>query len=101
MDYQFLLSIAGNSFAFLGGLLLAVDVIRANSRYRQALALSEESDDLLAGLKLTVDGVAFKKNPDAILFRRASKTAIIGSLLLTLGFLLQTAGTIAGRGGAG
>lgn len=80
----------GDFLTFLGGIVLAVDAVREEKKYRKLRAWAETiAAPELKGVILTFQGVKLKTGDDIELafIRKSAKLALAGALILTIGFM--------------
>lgn len=91
MELARLLGFAGDSVTFVSGVLLAWDAIRSEAEFVEATKIMEGlQHPVMKGVKVSVDKLVVQneRGVERVFRRRASRKAIIGSVLLAVGFLL-------------
>lgn len=81
---------AGDSLTFLGGLLLAIDAVDAERRFRRLRQwIKTIEDPEIEGVKLTMRDVLLRSAEDVELafIRKSAKLALAGAIVLTTGFV--------------
>ncbi|SRR5216683_4802489 len=92
-----ILGLIGDLFAFTGALLLTLDALSKEYEFRRIKRITSAlKSQNLAKLKLEVGGVVLTDENDveAVFVRNSAKKAIIGSVLLGIGFFLIIVGRI-------
>jgi hypothetical protein len=90
MELARLLGFVGDGVTFLSGVLLSWDAIRSESEFVEATDIMEGmKHPVMQGVKVEIDKVIVTndKGVERLFRRRASRKAIIGTFLLTAGFL--------------
>lgn len=80
----------GDFLTFFGGIVLAVDAVREEKKFRKLRAWAETiAAPELKGVILTFQGVKLKTGDDIELafIRKSAKLALAGALILTIGFM--------------
>jgi hypothetical protein len=91
MELARLLGYVGDGVTFFSGILLSWDAMRSESEFVAATRIEEGLKDPVmrnVTVKLDKSIVTSEQSVQQVFRRRASRKAILGSLLLTLGFLL-------------
>jgi hypothetical protein len=97
MELARLLGYLGDGITFFSGILLAWDAIRSESEFVEATDIMEGmKHPVMKGVKVKLDKmiVINDKGVERVFRRRASMKAIVGSFLLTIGFLFLLGGRI-------
>jgi hypothetical protein len=91
MELARLLGYFGDGVTFVSGIFLAWDAIRSESEFVEATKILEGmKHPVMHGVKVKLDQMIItnEKGVERVFRRRASRKAIYGSILLTLGFML-------------
>jgi hypothetical protein len=91
MELARLLGYLGDGVTFFSGILLSWDAMRSESEFIEATKITEGmKHPVMQGVKVKLDHVIVTndKGVERVFRRRASRKAIYGSILLTVGFLL-------------
>ena len=91
MELARLLGYLGDGVTFFSGILLSWDAMRSESEFVEATRIMEGmKHPVMQGIKVKLDQmiVTNEKGVERVFRRRASRKAIYGSILLTVGFLL-------------
>jgi hypothetical protein len=97
MELARLLGYIGDSVTFASGILLSWDAMRSESEFVEATKITEGlKDPLMKHLTVKLDKVVITdaNGVERVFRRRASKKAIVGSILLAVGFLFLLSGRI-------
>lgn len=90
MELARLLGFAGDGITFLSGILLAWDAIRSEAEFIEASKIMEGmKHPVMQNVKVKLDEmiVINDKGVERVFRRRASRKAIIGTIMLSAGFL--------------